>query len=253
MKKLLALLLVVVLVASLAGCSDNSSGDGGYIGDKNSAYDEDASENITINHNAGNLSMDEDVVKELLSVYSADALGLSEDVYDYAFRLSQSTLNGEACCEAKAYLTDPTKPEGIFYIVGTKCYRYDEAKNKYYFLTLEGAQEADVKIEATKPDESTTEGTTVKQRTEEDIDDENTKVLRDRYSDYDLSVVGLPKPITEYEFKATGKTGTAEDGTTVYVIYLMEDGQYTEFTFAIGTNGKDYYYDSVADEYKVLS
>lgn len=253
MKKFLALLLAVMLVVSLTGCKGNSSDDGGNVSNENSALNEAVSNGITTDPDTGAISMDENVVKELLSVYSADALGLSEDVYDYAFKLSQATLNGEACCEAKAFLIDPVKPEGIFYIVGTKCYRYDEAENKYYLLTSEGAQAADVEIEAAKSEVSTTEGTTVKQRTEEDIDDENTKVLRDRYSNYDLSVVGLPKPITEYEFKATGKTGTAEDGTPVYVIYLMEDGQYTEFTFAIGTNGKDYYYDSVADEYKVLS
>lgn len=238
--------MALLLVVSLAGCKGDSSGG------ENPASDEGTSENITVNPDTGIISMDENVVKQLLSAYSADALGLSEDVYDYVFKLSQSELDGEACCVAKAYLKNPQKADGIFYIVGTECYRYDEAENKYYLLTLEGAQLADVEV-ATQPDAGTTEGTTVYQRTEQDIDDENTKVLRARYEKYDLSVVGLPKPITEYQFKATGKTAQAEDGTTVYVIYLMEDGQYTEFTFAIGTNGKDYYYDSVADEYNVLS
>jgi len=253
MKKLLSVLLLIALVLSFAGCKGGSEGGEGHIGDKNSAFDENASENITLDHAAGSLSMDESVVKDLLSAFSPKDLGLEQNVYDYVFKLEQAIFNGKACCRATAYLTNPKDVKGVFYIVGTECYRYDSASNKYYLLTVSGAQQVDVKVEETKADAEETQEPSLHQKTEEDINDENTQVLRARYKNYDLSVVGLTKPIDNYTFVATSKVVEATDGTKVFVIYLMENGQYTEFTFGMGTNGKDYYYDRAADEYKVLS
>ncbi len=253
MKKLLSVLLLIALVLSFAGCKGGSSGGEGHIGDKNSAFDENASENITLNHAAGNLSMDESVVKDLLSAFPIKDLGLEQNVYDYVFKLEQATFNGKACCRATAYLTNPQDVKGIFYVVGTECYRYDSANDKYYLLTTSGAQQADVTVEETKATVEETQEISFHQKTEEEINDENTQVLRARYKNYDLSVVGLTKPIDNYTFLASSKVVEATDGTKVFVIYLMENGQYTEFKFGMGTNGKDYYYDRETDEYKVLS
>ena len=255
MKRILSVLLLIALVLSFAGCKGGSSGGEGHIGNKDSAFDENASENITLDHAAGNLSIDESVVKELLSAFSLQDLGLAQSVYDYIFTIKQATLNGKACVEAKAYLADLKKVEGVFYIAGTECYRLDEATGTYYLLTTSGTHKADVTIEETKPAEGSSEGateSTTHLRTQDDINDENTQVLRARYKNYDLSVVGVPKPIDNYTFLATGKTAKAVDGETVFVIYLLENGQYTDFIFAMGTNGKDYYYDSANDEYKAL-
>ncbi len=255
MKRILSVLLLIVLVLSFAGCKGGSSGGEGHIGNKDSAFDENASENITLDHAAGNLSMDESVVKELLSAFSLQDLGLAQSVYDYVFSIKQATLNGKACVEAKAYLADPKKVEGTFYITGTECYRFDEATGEYYLLTTKGSQRAEVTIEGTNPADDTTQGvteSTTQQRTQDDINDENTQVLRARYKNYDLSVVGVPKPIENYTFLATGKTAKAADGEKVYIIYLLENGQYTDFTFAMSLSGKDYYYDSANDEYKAL-
>lgn len=247
MKKFLSVLLLIALVVSFAGCKGGSSGGEGYIGSKDSEFDENASENITL----GTLSVDESVVKELLSAFSLQDLGLVQSVYDYVFAIKQATLNGKACIEAKAYLAGSDKVEGVFYIVGTECYKYDEAKGEYYLLTTSGAHKAEVIIEETMTAEGETESTT-HQRTQDDVNDENTKVLRARYKNYDLSVAGVPKPIESYTFLATGQTVKTVNGETAFVIYLLENGQYTEFKFAMDTNGKDYYYDRENDEYKAL-
>jgi hypothetical protein len=173
---------------------------------------------------------------------------------DYAFKLEQATLNSEACCRATAYLVGQQDAKGVFYIAGTKCYRYDSANNKYYLLTTSGSKQAEVDIEeTTKATVDETQEVSFHQKTEEDINDENTQVLRARYKNYDLSVVGITKPIDNYTFLATSKIAEAKDGAKIFVIYLMENGQYTEFKFGMGTNGKDYYYDRATDEYKVLS
>ena len=77
MKRILSVLLLIALVLSFAGCKGGSSGGEGHIGNKDSAFDENASENITLDHAAGNLSIDESVVKDLLSAFSLQDLGLA--------------------------------------------------------------------------------------------------------------------------------------------------------------------------------
>ncbi len=251
MKRILLVALAIIMVISLAACGDDSSS-GGNIGNKKGKYDKDATENI----DAGKVSMDEDVVKELLSAFTPDQTGLSNDVYDYVYVLSAVMLNGESACKAEAFAAGQKEAEGIFYIIGTTCYRYDKAQDKYYALKLDGNVEVKAEVqeieekESEKPKETTAPATT--QKTVESINDDNNRVMQKRFANYDLSALNLPKPISEYEFLMTGKPVTTVDGTTAFVMYLLEDGKQTEYVFAFSSE-QDYYYDYVSEEFKPLS
>ncbi len=158
-------------------------------------------------------------------------------------------MNGETACKADAVIGDSKNFEATFLIEGTTCYKYDAATKTYKLLTADGAVDTDITVEDENEPEKTTADPTAFVKTDEQINDENNDVLKSRYAKYDLSKVGLPKDISEYEFQVTGKQATASDGEKVYVIYLLEDAQYTEFKFAVGTS-KDYYFDKEDQAFK---
>ncbi len=243
MKKILLIAVSLVLILSLAACGGNKKPF------DNKENNDDISVEFT--DEEGKLSIDEDGVKSLLSVYSDDALGLSADVYDYTFRLSETTLNDELACKAEATLGESKNAEGVFVIVGETCYKYDAVAKKYVLLTLDGVVETDVKVGDEDETKATTESTTSKYKTDEQVAEENNDVLKKRYAGYNLKKIGIEKDINEYEFQVTGKSAVAADGESVYVIYLLEDGAYTEFKFAVNDK-HDYYYDAEDDEYKIL-
>lgn len=258
MKRILMMALAVILVVSLAACKDNNVSNGNTT--------ENATGDVATESGVENSSTtevfavaDEETVKFLLSEFSEEITGLSDDVYDYFFNITAVTFNGKPASKAEAYAIGTDEVQGIFFIVDDVCYKYDELQDKYFELTDKKADEIkeDIKVveeteaqTTAKADDTTKVETTV--RTEADIVDENTKVLVSRYEKYDLSKIGITKPISEYEFQATAKSATAVDGETVYIIYLLENGVYTEFTFAVGPD-KDYYLDNATGEYKPLS
>lgn len=245
MKRFLLLALAIVITLCLGAC-------GGKDNNNDEATTLNTSESIETSTEIIVLP-DEEQVKYIISGFASELTGLTEDVDSYFFKVSSATFNGETAQKAEAYLLSNGKLEGVFFIVGNTCYKYDSTQNKYYKLTEKVAEEVKDDINVVEETEvvSTTEKS-VDVKTEQDIADENKDVLVSRYEKYDLSVVGLPKPISEYEFQTTGKMATASDGEKVFVIYLLENGVYTEFTFAVGAD-KDYYFDKDAGEYKPLS
>lgn len=253
MKRFITALLAMALVVSLAACKGN----GGEDNEGETSSDVAAQSNVD---NSGTTEVyavaDEERVKFLLSEFSEEVTGLSGDVNDYFFSITEVQFNGKTATKAQAYAIGDNNVKGIFFIVGDVCYKYDEAQNKYFELTEKKAVEIkdDVKVvekteTVTKADSS---ATTEDVRTEDKIAEENKSVLTARYEKYDLSKIGITKPISQYEFQATSKSATAVDGETVYIIYLLENGKYTEFTFAVGPE-KDYYLDNATGEYKPLS
>lgn len=252
MKRILLIALAVFLVLSLGACFGGND-DGAHIGDKKSDYDNEATENMEIANDSGSLSIDEDTIKDMLSAYSADQTGLTADVYEYVFKLSDATFNGQAACKAEAFMAGEDDIKGVFFVSGNVCYRYDYVNDVYYLLTANDTVEVEAQVNVKNDKDPVSDGApSTTMRTVEDINNDNNTVMHKRFAEYDLSAVGLPKAISEYDFQMTGNPVTTIDGTTAYVVYLMEDGMYTEFVFAFSPE-KDYYYDPAADEYKPLS
>lgn len=245
MKKILLIMLSVFLLASLASCGGNKTG----VDNTEPSGNEAVSGEVSTTELSAEAFTDA-TIKGILAKLPPEELGLTHNLNEYVFKASVVTFNGEKSCKAAAHYMS-AEPEAVFYIVGTVCYKYDAAENKYY--RIDDKKSVEVKAEVVEPTTSTEDTTSYTTRTKDDVDDENTKVLRARYANYDLSVVGLPKPITEYTFQATASSATAVNGERVYIIYLLENGAYTDFVFAVDANGNDYYYDPAADQYKKLS
>ncbi len=259
MRKLFLVLVVAVLAFTLSACgtnSDNGGKDGGNDNESNVVSTDESGEVVSSAEGTTKavnaLGITEDEVKQRLSVYSDDTLGLSADVYDYRFELSEISVEDSTGFLAKATLGDSKSYEAKFVIFNSYCLKYDGEAKAYMLLTENGIEKTDIKVNEEETATDKPESTSFIIKTDEQVADENNQVLQKRYAKYNLKKVGLPKDITEYEFKATGNAATASDGQQVYVIYLLEEGQYTEFKFAIG-GGKDYYYDTKKEVFKPLS
>ncbi len=245
MKKIFLVLISVTLVLSLAAC-----------GDSNLNEETTQAEVVEVSNATGGVTVSEDTFKEIIALYPAEVTGLNADVYDYSFNLSAIKLNGKDACKAEAFIEEG-KVEATFALAGLTLYKYNETAKAYNMLTLNGpADETLVESDETlPPKESTTASgkteTTLPIKTDEQIKDENNSVLHKRYAEYDLSKVGLEKPITSYEFQVTGTPAVAADGSDVYVIYLLENGEYTNYKFAIN-NDHDYYYNTKTEQYEIL-
>lgn len=231
MKRFLSVLLVLVTVFSFAACGKDS------FGPENKKK-----QSIEIDGANGAISVDESSIKELLSVYPKKVLGLKKDIYEYTLKLSEETYKEMKACKIEAYLGKAKSPEATFLYVASTFYKYDAKKEKYLRITMKGLVDDDAKKQET----------TKKQQTNEEIQDENNSVLHKRYKKYDLSVVKLPKDISEYELFVTGNAAKAKDGKTVYVIYVLEkDGTDTGYRFAVGDK-YDYYFNTKKNAYVQL-
>ena len=246
MKKFLLLALAIILVFSLGACKGNNGDDSTDSSSGTNVQNQESTET------GKPAEIDEERVKLLLSDFDSEITGLQENVNDYYFKLTKATFNGEAAVRAEAFSFGNNESQGVFFIVGEDCYRYDSAENKYNILTAEQTLEIEDQVQIKETEkEGTTEEPGTTQKTVDDINDDNNSVMHKRFAKYDLSELEIPKPISEYEFQMTGNAVTTTDGTTAYVVYLMEDGRYTAFTFAFSPD-KDYYYDPAADEYKPI-
>lgn len=231
-KKFLSIILVVITLVSFASCGGKES-----FGNENKNSDV-----IEIDGVSGTVSLDESTIKELLSAYPQKVLGLKKKINEYSLKLSADTYKEMKACKIEAYLGKEKTPEATFLYVADTFFIYDAKKEKYLRLTVDGVVD-----DAKKKEE-----TTKKVITDEEIQDKNDSVLHKRYKKYDLSVVGLPKDISEYELLVTGNPAKASDGKQVYVIKVLEkDGTDTGYRFAVGEKN-DYYFNVKKDAFVKL-
>lgn len=231
MKKFLSIILVIITLFSFASCGGQSSG-----------KENKKSDVVEIDGASGTTSVDESSIKELLSAYPQKVLGLKKDIFEYTLKLSADTYKEMKACKIEAYLGKEKTPEATFLYVADTFFIYDAKKEKYLRLTIDGVVE-----DTTKKEE-----TTKKVLTNEEVQEENNSVLHKRYKKYDLSVVKLPKDISEYELLVTGTPAEASDGSKVYVIHVLEkDGTDTGYRFAVGEK-YDYYFNTEKDAYVKL-
>ncbi len=237
MKKFAAILLIFCFILTLASCKDNQEDDGKALETANTVY------NVT--GSAGSITIDEDVARALLGVFTPDILGLANTIDEYELKLSATRLFNTDACMVEAFSGDAEKPEGIFAICGQDCYVYSSKHDKYLLLTLGGAVEVNENNVASQPvSESTTQGFS--------YDENNNKRLQESFGDYSAESLGLTKALSEYVLVVPGTTTTAADGKTVYVIRLYEKtGTATNLTLAFNADGK-YVFDTEIGKYKKI-
>lgn len=232
MKKIIAILLILSCISVFAACNKEPVDDGKVL--------ETAETYVQITGDAGSISLDESSARTLLEVYDKESLGLSEDIFDYELRLSNTRFSNSDACLVEAFLEKQEKPEGTFIIYGQQCFVYNEKRKEYLLLTVDGP----VKYNDNKNDEQ--ESTTAPSFV---YDVENNKKLQEMFSSYSNTELGIKKELSEYVLSVTGTTTTAENGETVYVVRLYKnDGEKTNYTLAFNENG-NYAYDSEANQY----
>lgn len=221
MKKIIAILLILSCISVFAACNKEPVDDGNSL--------ETAESRVEITGNAGSINLDENSARTLLEVYDKESLGLSEDIYDYELRLSNTRFSNSDACLVEAFLEKEEKPEGTFIILGQQCFVYNEKRKEYLLLTVDGP----VEYNDNKNDEQ--ESTTAPSFV---YDVENNKRLQEMFSSYSNKELGINKELSEYVLIVTGTTTTAENGETVYVVRLYKnDGETTNYTLAFNDNG----------------
>lgn len=238
MKKFIAILLILVCLMVFASCGKNQEDDGKTL--------ETAETYVEITGNAGEISLDENVARTLLEVYDKESLGLSKDIYDYDLKLSATRFLDNDACLVEAFFEGGEKPEGTFIILGQQCFVYNPKTQAYLLLTTEGAVEFDTTAASqTDAQASTTEPAFR-------YDENNNKILQEKFSSYSKRSLGIEKELSEYVLIVPGTTTTAENGETVYVIRLYEKtGEATNQTLAFNENG-NYVFDYDKNRYVAL-
>ncbi len=230
MKKVLLSTLILALVIAAAGC--------GRGGDNALAT---ADTKIDITGDNGSVSLDENVVRLILSEFPAEALGLEKDISDYTLKLSNTIVNGADGCLVEAFDGEAEgSAAGTFAIVGMTVYIHDAATGEFVPLNAGIAVPTTQSADGTEPAESTT-AAEKPATTEKPFDEEeNNNKIRARFEKYAPSQLGLEKEITEYTFTPVAAYTEAADGATVYVVKIFEkDGTNTGIVAAFN---EDYEY-----------
>ncbi len=230
MKKFISLILAIISVVgifSLCACNGDS------------VVENEEYEGIQLGEGDGALNVNEATIRSLLAAYPQKALGLKKEIYDYDLKLSKAEFKENAAVKVEACPEGEKDIEATFMFLGTQFYIYDKNQKKYLKLTVNGP------VEETEKKEDN-------QQTKEEIEADNNSQLHKKYSKYDMSVVKLPKDISEYNFLVTGNSAVATDKETVYVINVLEkNGEDTGYRLAIGKKG-DYYFNVEKDRFVKL-
>lgn len=251
MKKYISIILVLIIVAGLTACGkDNAS----ETTTGTTAVIEMADTHLEIDNDNGGmvLTMDEDTIRALLGDFTSEQLRITGDIYDYTLNLSMEEYGGMSGCRVEAIPAGGSTAESIFFINGNVCLVYDDAKQKYVSITSGS-------VDTTVPEDSTTEESvpvTNPNLSDSPVDfqyhEENNNLLHERFSQYDLSPVGMSKALSEYVLVVTTRTATI-GGKSVSVVEAYEkDGTLTVYRFGLG-DGIDYFYDYESQSYVELS
>lgn len=238
MKKIIAILLVLSFVAVFAACGKNEEDDGKAL--------ETAETYIAVSGNSGSMSLDENIARSMLEIFSREDLGLSKDFSEYELKLSVTRFMDNDACLVEAFYEKEESPEGTFVIAGQDCFVYNPKTQKYLLLTADGVVEVKpVTSDKAEENQSTTEQAF-------NYDAENNKKLQERFSAYDKTKLGIEKELSEYILVAPGTTTTAKNGETVYVIRLYnKNGEVTNYTLAFNENN-NFIFDYNENKYVAL-
>lgn len=236
MKKIISVILILSCISVFAACGKEPVEDGNAL--------ETAETFVEITGGVGNLSLDESVARTLLEVYDRESLGLSKEIYEYELKLSITRFLENDACLVEAFLEKEEKPEGTFIILGQQCFVYNEKRQEYLLLTVDGP----VKYTSTTENQEDTSTTAPAPW----YDENNNKKLQDKFSSYSKSDLDIDKEISEYVLVVTGTTTTATDDEIVYVVRLYEtNGDATNKTLAFNEKG-EYVFDFEIDRYVEL-
>ncbi len=238
MKKIIAILLVLSFAAVFAACGKNEEDDGKAL--------ETAETYIAVSGNSGSMSLDENIARSMLEIFSREDLGLSKDFSEYELKLSVTRFMDNDACLVEAFYEKEESPEGTFVIAGQDCFVYNPKTQKYLLLTADGVVEVKpVTSDKAEENQSTTEQAF-------NYDAENNKKLQERFSAYDKTKLGIEKELSEYILVAPGTTTTAKNGETVYVIRLYnKNGEVTNYTLAFNENN-NFIFDYNENKYVAL-
>lgn len=236
MKKLIAILLILCFITVFAACGKNEEDDGKAF--------ETAETYVEITGEAGSISLDENVAISLLEIYGKESLGLKKDIYEYELKLSPTRFMEEDACLVEAFDGDSEKPEGTFIILGQQSFVYNQKRQEYLLLTVDGP------VEYATPSESKENSSTTAPAFE--YDEGNNTKLQEKFSSYSKKQLRIEKELSEYILVVSGITTTVEKDETVYIIRVYEKtGKMTNYTLAFNENG-NYVYDGEANQYVKL-
>ncbi len=210
MRKYLSLALALFLVVSLAACSDKTPVDDG------SAL-ETADNIIDVTNNGGSIDMNEDTAKTILAIYTPEQLRLKDTIDMYSLVISATKYNGAAGCKVEAFADGAKEAEGVFMIIGTDCYVFDVAQNKY--VPIIGKSNSPATQQA---GESTTANIPDDPEITFQYHKENNYLMRQKFSAYDIAALGLEKAVEEYVFVVNGVSAYAVDGEMVYIVEVYK-------------------------------
>ncbi len=236
MKKIIAILLILSCMAIFAACGKNEEDDGKAL--------ETAETYVEITGDAGSISLDESVAVSLLEIYDKESLGLTKDIYEYELKLSPTRFMEEDACLVEAFDEGSETPEGTFIILGQQSFVYNQKRQEYLLLTVDGP------VEYAHPSESKENSSTTAPSFE--YDEGNNKKLQEKFSSYNKKQLHIDKAVSEYVLVVAGITTTAENGETVYIIRVYEKtGEMTNYTLAFNENG-NYAFDVEENKYVKL-
>lgn len=250
MKKYISLLLIFVIAVGLTGCGGDTdtaaSTDTTAVAEVVDTYAE-------IENNGGMvITMDEDTIRALLGDFTSEQLRLSGDFFDYTLKLSAEEYNGMNGCRVEAIPAGGTTAERVYFVNGTVCMVYDDAQKIYVSITAPTEGDTTSSTDTVEGEPPVVNPPQSDVPVDFQYHEGNDIALHERFSQYDLSPVGMAKELSEYILVATVRTATVS-GNKVSVIEVYEkDGTLTEYRLGLGTD-VDYFYDYEAQGFVALS